>query len=105
MVNCILQEAGLQNQGDIGGPTCPYLLRSSWEYADVDQPGWQWVYDYTANLVCNVLKQKVSFSESLHFGKKNLIVKYPYGNSLFSSYMHKIAKSIVCDFFMDIIVR
>ena len=30
---------------------------------------------------------------------KNLIVKYPYGNSLFSSYMHKIAKSIVCDFY------
>lgn len=51
IVIVLIQEAGLQNQGDISGPTCPYLLRSSWEYADVDQPGWQWVYDYTANLV------------------------------------------------------
>jgi hypothetical protein len=51
VINNHFQEAGLQNQGDISGPTCPYLLRSSWEYADVDQPGWQWVYDYTANLV------------------------------------------------------
>ena len=31
---------------------CPYLFRTHWEYADVEQPGWQWVYDFTARLVC-----------------------------------------------------
>ena len=46
-----LHEAGMQNQGD-DDITCPYLFRTHWEYADVEQPGWQWVYDYTARLVC-----------------------------------------------------
>ena len=45
-----LREAGLQNQGDISN--CPYRFRTTWEYADIEQPGWQWVYDYTAKLVC-----------------------------------------------------
>ena len=31
---------------------CPYLFRTHWEYADVEQPGWQWVYDFTGRLVC-----------------------------------------------------
>ena len=40
-----LREAGLQNQGDpaVGGDetvgTCPYRFKTSWEYADVEQPG------------------------------------------------------------------
>ena len=34
------------------GIQCPYLFRTHWEYADVEQPGWQWVYDYTSRLVC-----------------------------------------------------
>lgn len=45
-----LREAGLQNQGDIS--KCPYQFRTTWEYADIEQPGWQWVYDYSARLVC-----------------------------------------------------
>ncbi len=71
-----LREAGLQNQvdcqlrrpssfvidlfrtqGDVSLSSsslssCPYRFRTTWEYADVEQPGWQWVYDYTARLVC-----------------------------------------------------
>ena len=44
-----LREAGLQNQGDDEAVTqCPYKFRTTWEYADIEQPGWQWVYDYTA---------------------------------------------------------
>ena len=27
-------------------------FRTTWEYADIEQPGWQWVYDYSARLVC-----------------------------------------------------
>ena len=46
-----LHEAGMQNQGD-DNIQCPYLFRTHWEYADVEQPGWQWVYDFTARLVC-----------------------------------------------------
>ena len=34
-------------QGDDSDVKCPYLFRTHWEYADVEQPGWQWVYDYT----------------------------------------------------------
>ena len=41
----------MQNQGD-DNIQCPYLFRTHWEYADVEQPGWQWVYDFTARLVC-----------------------------------------------------
>ena len=47
-----LHEAGLQNQGESGGIVCPYRFRTSWEYADVERPGWQWVYDHTARLIC-----------------------------------------------------
>ena len=39
-------------QGDESEVKCPYLFRTHWEYADVEQPGWQWVYDYTGKLVC-----------------------------------------------------
>ena len=48
-----LREAGLQNQGEDntsdaanGTDVCPYTFRTAWEYADIEQPGWQWVYDY-----------------------------------------------------------
>ena len=30
----------------------PCRFRTSWEYADVERPGWQWVYDHTARLIC-----------------------------------------------------
>ena len=35
-----LHEAGLQNQGE-DVIRCPYRFRTSWEYADVERPGWQ----------------------------------------------------------------
>ena len=38
-----LREAGMQNQGEDNPNSkravCPYHFRTSWEYADVDQPG------------------------------------------------------------------
>ena len=46
-----LREAGLQNQGE-DSSQCPYHFRTTWEYADIEQPGWQWVYDFTARMVC-----------------------------------------------------
>ena len=43
---------GVQNQGDPS--MCPYRFKTSWEYADVSKRGWQWSYDYDADMVCAV---------------------------------------------------
>ena len=31
---------------------CPYLFKTSWQYADPNRPGWKWVDDISAKFTC-----------------------------------------------------